>query len=371
MKRILLIPVGGTICTAINEDGNLAVSEKAGILLKENYLSSDSPYAEEVSIESTENLYILSENMTVEQWNKMIAVYREHALGKAYDGVIIAHGTDTLAYSAALFSMLLSATEIPVFFVSANENLRSERTNGNVNFRCAAECICRGIKPNVYVPYMNMSDGEMYLHLGSRLRQCENYSEDFHSVGEVNITRMTEDNYKEYFASLESLYPQEKRRSFADMAGDWKLRNCVLYLMPYVGMNYSAYDYSKFSAVLHGTFHSGTACVELSEHCDKYGHNSMLHLLDGCFGAEKPVDVYASPSKMVRGTYETISILGNHSVNGRQVNFMYGYTNEMAYAKLVLAYSLLEGEEERRRFLEEEYNFEVLDTQIRREEQKI
>ena len=37
MKNILLILVGGTICTALNEKGNLSVSEEAGILLKENY----------------------------------------------------------------------------------------------------------------------------------------------------------------------------------------------------------------------------------------------------------------------------------------------------------------------------------------------
>ena len=78
MKKILLILVGGTICTAINEEGNLAVSEKAGVLLKKNYLTSDSLYVNDVEIESTENLYILSENMTVDKWNEIIALYRKY-----------------------------------------------------------------------------------------------------------------------------------------------------------------------------------------------------------------------------------------------------------------------------------------------------
>ena len=120
MKKILLILVGGTICTAINEEGNLAVSEKAGVLLKKNYLTSDSLYVNDVEIESTENLYILSENMTVDKWNEIIALYRKYVDEKEYDGIIMAHGTDTLAYSAALFSMLFSATKVPVFLVSAN-----------------------------------------------------------------------------------------------------------------------------------------------------------------------------------------------------------------------------------------------------------
>lgn len=361
MKKILLILVGGTICASMNKDGNLTVSEEAGVLLKENYMTSDSPYVNDVEIDSTENLYILSENMTVDKWNDIIAVYRKSVAEKEYDGIIMAHGTDTLAYSAALFSMLFSATNVPVFLVSANEQLLSDNTNGNVNFRCAVECICRGIMPNVYVPYMNMENGRLYLHLASRLLQSGNYSEDFYSVGEVDITDMSEDNYQEYFDLLERLFPYEEQKKVIDIAGDWKLKDCVLYLMPYVGMNYAAYDYSCFEAVLHGAFHSGTACVEKNERSAEYGKYSMLYMLDKCFGYDKPVDVYFTPSKLVGGTYETVSILGNHTVKGNNAHFMYGYTNEMAYTKLIIAYSLFENEAERAAFINNEYNFELID----------
>ena len=48
-------------------------------------------------------------------------------------------------------------------------------------------------------------------------------------------------------------------------------------------------------------------------------------------------------------------------VNGKKANFLYGYTYEMAYAKLVMAYSVFEKEEDRKAFLENEYNFELVD----------
>ena len=360
MKKILLILVGGTICTSLNEDGNLAVSESAGILLKEKYMNSDSPYANMVEIESTENLYILSENMTINKWNAIIDTYRKYVAGNKYDGIIMAHGTDTLAYSAALFSMVFSDTDIPIFLVSANENLMSERTNGNANFRCAVECICQGITPNVYVSYKNISNGELYIHLASRLKQCENYSEDFHSVGEFNITHMTEDNYRDYFEEMDSRFPHKGSQKVVDIFGNWKLKNCVLYLTPYVGINYSAYDYSRFAAVLHGAYHSGTACAEKNECCTHYSENSILCMLDKCFNRDKPVEVYFSPSVLKRGTYETVSIIGNHAVNGKKINFMYGYTYEMAYAKLIIAYSVFEREEDRNKFLYGEYNYELI-----------
>ena len=120
----------------------------------------------------------------------------------------------------------------------------------------------------------------MYLHLASRLRQCENYSEDFHSVGEFDITDMSEDNYKAYFAKLDELYPQDKRKKVVDIFGGWKLTEKILYITPYVGINYAAYNYQAFSAVLHGTFHSGTACAQKTEKCSDYDENSISIQID-------------------------------------------------------------------------------------------
>lgn len=364
MKNILLILVGGTICTSLNEKGNLSVDEKAGVLLKENYKNSDSLYAKEVEIDLSENLFILSENMTIENWNRMIDTYRKYSVKKKYDGVVFAHGTDTLAYSCALFSLLLSVAEIPVFFVSANERLESERSNGNENFRYAVECICRGIAPNVYVTYKNLSDGQMYLHLASRLRQCENYSEDFYSVGALNITDLNEDNVKEYWEKLEKMYPQSEKKACVDIFGDWNLRSCILMIEPYVGMDYTAFKYEKFSAVLHGTFHSGTACAPIDKKGIKNSKDSILSLLDSCFEMESPREVYLSPSILKKGTYETVSVIGEHEVKGKRIRFLYGYTKEMAYVKLVLAYSLIEEDNARKQFMETEYNFERIDKPV-------
>ncbi len=358
MKTILLIMVGGTICTELNTKGNLSVGEKAGALLKVNYEESDSPYAKDVAIDISENLFILSENMTVANWNLILDTYRKYSQKKKYDGIILAHGTDTLAYSSSVFSMLLSDTDIPVFFVSANEPLSSPRSNGNDNFRCAMECICRGITPNVYVTYKNLTDGQMYLHLASRLRQCENYSDDFYSVGAVNITDISEQNYSDYFQKIEQTYPVNQRKSIAVDLKSGKLKECILVIDPYVGLNYDVFRYEEYSAVLHGTYHSGTACAQKSEKNAEYDKYSILYMLDRCFGEKYQVDVYFSPSVLARGTYETVSIIGEHEVNGKNINFLYGYTREMAYAKLLIAYSFFEDAQERRKFIETEYNFE-------------
>ncbi len=355
MKKILLILVGGTICTEIGEHNTLSVSEKAAAQIKANFLKSESVYTDKVEIIPTENLYILSENMTVDNWNLMLDTYRDYLKKDKYDGVIFAHGTDTLAYSASLFSIVLSNTDIPIFFVSSNKRLDLPQANGNDNFRCAVECICRGITPNVYVPYKNISDGQMYLHLASRIKQCENYSDDFHSIGAINISNISENNYSEYFEIIKTRFPAEKRKSLIDINGNWNLSNCVLMLTPYVGLNYNAFDYKQFSAVLHGTFHSGTACAEDSS---QYSSNSILSLVDAC--ALNNVDVYLSPAKLKGEIYDTVRIIGNHKVNEKHINFLYGCTNETAYAKILLAYSIFKDKKEIKDFINTECNFEIM-----------
>lgn len=319
MKKILFIPVGGTICTALTEKGTLAVNKGAGAVIIENFKKSGSPFVDEAEFVTLENLIILSENMTVEKWNLMLDTYRSRKGN--FDGVIFAHGTDTLAFSAALFSLMPS--EIPVFFVSSNARLDSSRANGNENFRCAVECICGGIAPGVYVPYKNISSGKMLLHRGSGIKQCTNYSEDFESDGAFDLT--------EGIKALPEKMPEKKELS-KNLWEKLHLREKVLVLQPYVGLNYEAVDYSRFSAVLHGTYHSGTACTG-------DGKNSILHMIDLCKGK---ADVYLSPSKAEGEVYDTVRIIADHG----GVEFLYGDTFELAYAKLLVAYSLFDNKED-------------------------
>lgn len=355
MKNILLILVGGTICTALNGEGNLSVSKKSGAVIKENFINGDSPFAKKVNIELSENLFILSENMTVDKWNKIISTYREYSAKASYDGIIFAHGTDTLAFSAAFFAQLLSGTEIPVFFVSANEPLYSERSNGNDNFRSAVECICRSITPNVYVTYKNITDGKQYLHLASRITQCANYSEDFYSIGMTDISGITEENYREIFSEIANIYPAQKRNNEIDIKTVPDLKECILMIDPYVGLSYDAFNYSGFSAVLHGTYHSGTACAE-----DRTDKNSVLYMIDRCSEISPAVDIYFSPGEKKSGTYETVARIGNHTVSNKKMNFIYGFTKETAYAKLVIAYSVFDTVEERKNYTCTEQNFEKI-----------
>ncbi len=345
MTNILLILVGGTICTSLNEKGRLDVNGNAGAVLTEGFYASSSPFKEHVRFCVTENLGILSENMTAAGWNRIIDTYKKYIGRQNFDGVIIAHGTDTLAFTASLFAQLLQNTDIPVIFVSANKRPDDENSNAAENFRYATECIAMGICPNVYALYRNISDKRVYLHAASRLEQCKNYSEDFYSVGTLDITDITIKNCQQYFDILKKRYKKSSGQSLIDIKNDITLKDCVLCIPAYVGINYSAMDYEKFSAVLHRTYHSGTVCAE--------GENSAIGMIDRCVALG--VDVYFSPSRFNGEIYESLGRVGEHAENkGNRVGFLYGTTFETSFAKLVIAYSVIDDEDLRAQFIQTE-----------------
>ena len=109
---------------------------------------------------------------------------------------------------------------------------------------------------------------------------------------------------------------------------------------PYVGLNYNMYNLENVKAVLHGTYHSGTSCVEKTEKYNDYTENSILYFIDKC--AEKNIPFYYSPSK--RGeqqtVYASIPFIENHIANSQKAHFCYGNTEELVYCKLLYAYSM-------------------------------
>lgn len=324
-KRILLVLCGGTICTEAEKRNGMTVrsiNEEKEVLLKRNFITSDSDFSKAVEITETENLGILSENMTIGKWNEIIWYIRGIGDIDSFDGIVIAHGTDTLAYSSSLFSLIFKALKKPVFLVSSNMSISEAGANGDDNFRAAVELICCGIRPGTYVTYRNTSDGMMYLHLGSRLLQCRPYEDSFYSQGMI---RLADEISREETERINGMLLEEKEGSFdgrINISGDWKLLDCVLRIEPYVGLDYSRFRYEGVRAVLHGTYHSGTVC-----------ENGIMYLLDN---VEQSLDVYISPSSMEGAVYETTCNVADH---GGSI-FLHGMTGEMTYVKLVLAYSL-------------------------------
>lgn len=346
MSKILVILTGGTICSAPNEKGKRqSDAEGAKNYIIADFEESDSPYRKSLHFEPvslTED--ILSENMTVKVWNELLDIFRG-VDWKKYKGIIVLHGTDTLAYTSSLLSLLLCGAPIPVCMVSAQLPLRTpegkkeKRTNGYANFRMAAELIMNGLAPNVYAVYRNM-DGRMLLHYGAHLKQCPNYSNDFHSADETELKNSL---YKGKPFNGNSFYLERLEA----------LKDNVLLITPYVGINYKRYCLEDVEAVVHGTYHSDTVCVERKKDEDAYTKYSILYLLDRC--KERGIPLLLAPCDEAAFAYDSTGDALRHGATG-----IARTTAELAYAKVLLGCSLGYKGEELAEFLKKDINGEFV-----------
>lgn len=127
MKKILLIATGGTIASRASGQG-LAPSIDSNELLK--YVPEIRDFCE---VDSLQIFNIDSTNVTPEHWLKIAATIRENY--ELYDGFVVCHGTDTMAYSAAALSYLVQDSPKPIVFTGSQKPIDKEDTDGRINLR--------------------------------------------------------------------------------------------------------------------------------------------------------------------------------------------------------------------------------------------
>ena len=125
MKKILMIGTGGTIASRETRDGlapGLSAEEVLGYI----------PQAAEIcQIETVQLCSIDSTNMTPEWWLRIAGTIEEQY--DAFDGFVVCHGTDTLAYTAAALSYLIQHSEKPVVVTGAQKPIDKDITDAKTN----------------------------------------------------------------------------------------------------------------------------------------------------------------------------------------------------------------------------------------------
>ena len=93
MKKILFIATGGTIASKKTENGLTPQITPEELL---SYIPEVEGLCE---ITAVNPFNLDSSNVVPENWSTLVKVAKEHY--EDYDGFVIAHGTDTMAYTAA------------------------------------------------------------------------------------------------------------------------------------------------------------------------------------------------------------------------------------------------------------------------------
>ncbi|KQC08477.1 MAG: glutamyl-tRNA amidotransferase [Methanolinea sp. SDB] len=178
LPLLSILSTGGTIASRIDYRTGAVTSQfdAADILRAIPGLSTIGRYR-------TTKLYtILSENMTPGIWQELArAVYNEIRAGAT--GVIITHGTDTMAYSAAAVSFMVESP-VPVIFVGSQRSADRPSSDNVMNALCSASAATSPLGEVAVVMHDSTSDDRCAVHRGTRVRKMHTSRRDaFQSIG--------------------------------------------------------------------------------------------------------------------------------------------------------------------------------------------
>ncbi len=299
--RICVIFTGGTIGSYTN-GGVVDLKREKNSALINTYKER---YGNFVEFNELRPLNILSENVQPSDLEKMADCVRSVDKRK-YDGIIITHGTDTLCFTANLFSQIFCDISIPVVFVSALYPLDDSRSRGVENFAGAVTFIRSVDFGGVFVSFQNCGEN-CKIHLASRLVSATQFSGEYDSVLNVHFGEILNGEFVHNGNPLNPTLAQLRQERKACAAQ--KLCTDVVTIQAHSLLNFDYYRFTdvKPKAVMVQLYHSGTVCTEGKEanfknflaYCKKLGievviapidsrartYGSALGLADSCTAA--------------------------------------------------------------------------------------
>ncbi len=136
-KRILLIGTGGTIASEMGDNG-LEPELTSRQLLR--YVPDISGICE---VDCTQLFSLDSTNIRPEHWLRIAGSIQQ--CYEKYDGFVISHGTDTMAYTAAGLSYLIQNSRKPIVLTGAQKPIGYDTTDSKQNLRDAFTVAASGM----------------------------------------------------------------------------------------------------------------------------------------------------------------------------------------------------------------------------------
>lgn len=125
MKKILMIGTGGTIASKWSENGLTPG------LTSEDILAYIPQVMDVCQVDTLQVCNIDSTNVTPKHWSMLSHTIQENY--EAYDGFVICHGTDTLAYTAAALSYMIQNSAKPIVITGAQKPINMDVTDAKTN----------------------------------------------------------------------------------------------------------------------------------------------------------------------------------------------------------------------------------------------
>jgi glutamyl-tRNA(Gln) amidotransferase subunit D len=187
LPHVVIMSTGGTIASRVDYRTGavrsaISASDLYGVV----------PELADVARVDTEIVFSLySENITQKHWSELAQTVAKR-IEQGVDGVVIAHGTDTMAYTSAALSFALQNLPVPVILVGAQRS--SDRPSSD-----AATNLIGAVKASGEAPFAEVglarhetvSDTAIVVHRGTKVRKCHTSRRDtFKSINGFPIAKV-------------------------------------------------------------------------------------------------------------------------------------------------------------------------------------
>lgn len=192
LPKVAIVSTGGTIASRVDyRTGGVRPA------LSASDLYSVVPELSEIATIDAEILFSLfSENITPKHWVEIAKTIAKHIENDAA-GVVIAHGTDTLGYTAAALSFALQNLSVPVIMVASQRSADRPSSDAATNLIGAVKAAANAPFAEVVVAmHETVSDKVIVFHRGTKVRKCHTSRRDtFQSVNASPLAKMENEEF--------------------------------------------------------------------------------------------------------------------------------------------------------------------------------
>jgi glutamyl-tRNA(Gln) amidotransferase subunit D len=287
LPKVVIMSTGGTIASRVDYRTGavrsaLSASDLYGVV----------PELSDIARVDTQILFSLySENITPKHWTRIARAAADH-ISRGVSGVIIAHGTDTMAYTAAALSFALQNLPVPVILVGAQRSSDRPSSDAATNLIGAVQAAAKAPFAEVVIAmHETVSDTAIVINRGTKVRKCHTSRRDtFKPVNATSIARikdqeitMLTDGYKKRDPA-KKLVPKPK---FSEKAALVKFHPG---LNPEVINWYVERGYKGILLEGSGLGHVGKYCFDAIQNAVK--HSVVVALASQCIWGRVNMNVY-------------------------------------------------------------------------------
>ncbi|MEM1508540.1 MAG: Glu-tRNA(Gln) amidotransferase subunit GatD [Thermofilaceae archaeon] len=189
LPHVHFIGTGGTIASRIDY---LTGAVYPYFTAEEIY--SMVPELEGIALISCETLFnVFSEDLTPHHWSKIAERVAQVFEKEQPLGVVIAHGTDTMGYTAAALAFALRKIPGPVVLVGAQRSSDRPSSDAATNVLAAVLTVIKApFAESVVVMHAGLDDTSLYVHRGVKVRKMHTSRRDaFRSVNAIPLARVS------------------------------------------------------------------------------------------------------------------------------------------------------------------------------------